>query len=236
MSVLPLLALVNTEALRSSDSVKGLRHDLSYELGWLSGDSVKHSFSGDYRLDYRHAGSEYLMILSRDYAKSNGLVSQDKGFVHLRRIKDLSSTLAYEGYIQDQFDRFINLKERLLYGLGLRFYLGKSTFKTFYLGCSLMNEHERYSNQADHEHLRLSNYVSFSYLLGSTFNYRHTTYYQVSTTDFQNYRLLSLQDLNLAFSPVISLFLKLELRYDNQPFARIERFNSVLKQGLRLRF
>lgn len=176
--------IINIESLR-------LRGDTSKFLGNASGSFflnksskkiVQLGFSTN--LEYNTDKHTVFLICNLNWVKTVVDTVKDNflndGFFHVRYNLEIVESLKLEIFSQVQYNRMINLRQRELYGAGLRFkFLNRENVKG-YIGTSLMWENAELVSESGEAHrsFNSSNYVSLTALLASNIKVVSTTYFQ----------------------------------------------------------
>lgn len=219
---------VNTEAMRQGDLSPGLHTGLDLDFSLLAGNSDLTRLGAVLRFDYL-AGRSHSFLVSN--FQQGSLIEEhfvNKGFVHLRRTQSLSSYLSMEGFLQKEYNEFIRLKERNLVGGGLRirWMEAKPDEKTrsikLYTGLGFMWEQERIKDAKNPEDelkdlVRSTNYLFVRWSPDDRLLLQCTSYLQPDIRHLNDFRVLF--DGRLAFSLTgkLSVAIKLNSRYDNDP-------------------
>lgn len=241
----PLAAQVNTEAMRKSVLTPGLNGNLNLDLGLVGGNSQLLNVKGTLRFDYLRGNAHTFLVGNRQNSKAKSTII-NKGFVHLRHTRPISSRLHVEGFLQTEFNEFIRLKDRNLAGGGVRIRWRDTMAdkeagpgQNLTTGLGFMWERERITNapdSADDEKnlLRSTNYLVLGWRPDDRLLLQATTYFQFDVGQPEDFRVLL--DAGLSFTLVgrLSAIIKLSSRYDNQPPAELglERYDFELSSGL----
>jgi hypothetical protein len=244
----PLVAQVNTERYHQDYSRDGFMYSNSLGFNFATGNSNYFEVSDRFRVDYNGPLQDYFAITEYTFKAANGKKSSNKGFLHLRTIRQLSERqfLSVEGYSQIQFDEFLLLRSRILLGGGFRFdpvALFDTTSKNdnklkIFLGTGVFYEFEKYSTDPREKRslMRSSSYLSFVWSAGKNININLVNYYQPALEHFDNYRYA----LNLALNTQITgkLFYEVSVEYIKRsvPFGGKKPDDLEVKNNLRFTF
>ena len=168
---------------------------------------------------------KHILILVSTYTwlktNSNGVTSNflNDGFEHLRYNYALLDRLKTEAYIQYQFNMVMNIKQRTLLGVGLRYKIKDSKKIKLYVGSSIMNENDiiKFDNITEKiKYFKSSNYYTFTSYINHKFKISNTTYYQYN---FQNskHRIYSIAEIGIGITKNITYKMGFTLQYDNDP-------------------
>ena len=233
---------INTEAMRKRDLSPGLHSDLSIDVSLIAGNSTLQNARGTLRFDYLKGAAHTFLVSSRHYGRTDTLFV-NKGFIHLRRTMVLKEGLFIEGFVQNEFNQFIHLKNRNLAGGGLRIRWlgteadpsgpsgGQASRRTgeketpnlkFYTGIGAMWEQEQIRDAKDPEDalknlLRSTNYLVFAWQPDERVLIQATTYIQPDVRHLKDFRVLFDGSLNFALTGKLTVAIKLSARYDNEP-------------------
>jgi len=247
-----LSAQVNTEALRKEDLSPGLHTTLGADLGYIAGNSSLLQLKSNLRFDYRN-GEHHFFFVTQYQQGSTDTLFINKGFAHLRGVKALGPRVYVEGFLQREFNEFIDLEDRQLAGGGLRIRWqqrqepsAKSPPVQLNTGIGLMWEREQIdtSGQApgDPVHgavaglVRSTNYLVVQWNIDSRLALFSTTYYQVDLRRFSDYRILWEGRLGFSITKRLALTINLNLRYDSEPPRGIKSYDLEITNGLSYRF
>lgn len=235
----PILAQVNIETKRNKTSIPGSSyHKLTNSFSSKSGNSDSFTLDATYRLDHYLKTDKILFLVDYENEETNDQKTTNKHFFHLRYTHPTTKKRAIEGFLQQEFDEFTNLKSRQLLGSSLRIQLPSKINKlSLHAGLGLMIEYE--STKSPNKELtqpRSSNYISYNYTPTQEITLTGTTYIQPSLRKSKDIRILSETTLDIAFSKTLSLNTTFKYRYDNDPLPTIKKTDTTLTQGLSLRF
>jgi hypothetical protein len=256
--------ILNAESLRVS-MLKGKEN-------WAGNAGVSFSFikntneifivNTNVAVGYNGGENLWMIISNLNFNKIDGDAFQNSGVQHFRFNRELNKRMAFEAYLQGQYDKISNVDFRGLAGLGLRFELTNHDKKIetnetarkqksrVYLGSSIMYEYEK-STEAEaniiQRDIRSSNYISFTIFPTKQFTIVSTTYYQPKIDLLKDYRLSSVIDLNIGFSSKdeedeksfwdkLTFNMSFSYNYDAFPVIAIPKTQYSLTNGLRFSF
>jgi hypothetical protein len=247
-------AQVNTEAMRKDDLTPGLHLDIGGDIGYIEGNSSLFQNRSHLRLDYVQEWGQLFLVANYHLGMKDQLLFINKGFSHLRAVRQLRSPIYGEVFLQQEFNEFIQLNDRILVGSGLRIKwnelegFGKSSQElSLVTGVGLMWEREKIDagpegTAGDPVHdelaslLRSTNYAVFDWAPTSTIGFMITTYFQFDTQRLSDYRILASSTLKVSLSKRLSLTLDLNIRYDSEPPGEIEPLDLELRNGFSYTF
>ena len=239
-----LLAQINTEAMRSENVTDGFINKVNVDFGIEKADAEVIELAAAYRVDYFNpTGLHIFFILNYEngYEQKKGLDKNqvvNKGFGHLRMTKMISSKLFFEIFTQFGFNDFLLMKDRKLAGSGLRYKMVSNDRMNTFLGIGLMQENEIYDmvNEPEKKLLRSTNYLRWNINIAENTELYNTVYYQVSSSDINDYRLLYDGSIDFSVNENLSFFIKLNYRYDNDPHGNMGKSYIQLNNGIEFTF
>ena len=239
-----LLAQINTEAMRSENVTDGFINKVNVDFGIEKADAEVIELAAAYRVDYFNpTGLHIFFILNYEngYEQKKGLDKNqvvNKGFGHLRMTKMISSKLFFEIFTQFGFNDFLLMKDRKLAGSGLRYKMVSNDRMNTFLGIGLMQENEIYDivNEPEKKLLRSTNYLRWNINIAENTELYNTVYYQVSSSDINDYRLLYDGSIDFSVNENLSFFIELNYRYDNDPHGNMGKSYVQLNNGIEFTF
>jgi hypothetical protein len=246
-----LSAQVNTESLRREDLSPGLHTTLGTDLGLIAGNSNLLQLKANLRFDYRKDGNHFFLVTQYQRGSTDTLFI-NKGFAHLRGVRALAPRLYVEGFLQREFNEFINLEDRQLAGGGMRIRwlqrqepVEESPPLQLNTGIGLMWEREQIDTtgqaSGDPVHgavaslVRSTNYLVVRWQQDDRLTFFSTTYYQVDLRRFSDYRVLWEGSLGVTLTRRLSLTINLNLRYDSEPPEGIKPYDLEITNGISYR-
>ena len=239
-----LQAQVNTESMRNAILADTLMHTIELDMGLEKSNEEVFDASLNYRFDYS-PNDNYSAFIVLNY--ENGYerllnasknVITNKGFGHFRLTRKVNNTFYLEGFFQSGFNDFLLMKYRSLYGGGMRNnFFNKENAKIF-LGLGLMQEIENYNLEINNKKnlLRSTNYLSSNIVINDKANWINTIYFQVASSDQQDYRMLYETGFEFNLSQSINFTFEFNFRYDSQPHGDLGKTYYNLKNGIIFRF
>ena len=239
-----LLAQINTEAMRSENVTDGFINKVNVDFGIEKADAEVIELAATYRVDYFNpTGLHVFFILNYEngYEQEKGLEKNqvvNKGFGHLRMTKMISSKLFFEVFTQFGFNDFLLMKDRKLAGGGLRYKMVSNDRMNTFLGIGLMQENEIYDmvNEPEKKLLRSTNYLRWNINIAKNTELYNTVYYQFSSSDINDYRLLYDGSIDFSVNENLSFFIELNYRYDNDPHGYMGKSYIQLNNGIEFTF
>ncbi len=234
---------VNTEAMRRADSTLGWHAGLAADLGIIAGNSSLVQLRSNLRLDYLTERGRTFFVTQYQTGTQGDSLFLNKGFAHLRGVRYLRHSRAIEGFVQQEFNEFINLRSRSLVGGGLRLEFARPADSTagalgLNLGIGLMWEREALTGEAQEivNLLRSTNYVVLRWTADDRLVLFSTAYFQVDTGSLSDYRIIWDGGLSITLFHRLALNLKVDLRYDSEPPGEVKSYDIELTNGLSYSF
>ena len=230
---------------------------------WMRDENVEKIFTNKFKLDFGYETSkdEIFDILvtasSNFYIQNNlhaflvmnyqnGFISKsdgrdiilNRGFGHLRFTKSIISNLDIELFFQAGFNDFILIKDRKLFGSGLRKNIvQKETIKSF-LGIGFMQEKEIYDLKQNFEQLllRQTSYSTILYQISEDIYLNNILYFQPSIKDINDFRLLLENELQFKINKAFRINVNMNYRFDNDPHGDSKKSYFQINNGFEFDF
>ena len=247
-----LMGQVNTEAMRGISPTLGWSGALGGDFGLLAGNSQLLTVNSSMRIDHRSSWGHNFVAAKLGQGKSGDAEFNNKGFLHARSVKTISDRLFMEGFLQQEYDKSINLTNRQLAGGGVRlktFTSAPDTASSHSLtlanGFGLMWEREvtnisggADSTAVDQGLLRSTNYMVVNYKIDDRLALSATGYIQFDTRrPTRDYRALLESSVNVNITKHLILVITLNLRYDSEPPTGVaEPLDLSITNGLAFSF
>ncbi|MCH7575803.1 MAG: DUF481 domain-containing protein [Candidatus Marinimicrobia bacterium] len=247
-----LLAQVNTEAMRGAGAALGWSGALGGDFGLLVGNSELLTINSSMRVDHRSSWGHNFVAAKLSQGKSGDAEFSNKGFLHARSVKAINEKLFLEGFLQQEYDKSINLSNRQLAGGGVRLKsytsrpdTAKGRSLSLVNGFGLMWEREvtnipggTDATEDDMQLLRSTNYMVVNYKIDDRLALAATGYFQFDTRDpTRDYRVLLESSVNVNITRKLILVITLNLRYDSEPAAGVaQSLDLSVTNGLAFSF
>lgn len=239
---LPAFAIVNVEDDRLTELTPGFNGKISLSGDLTGGNQDQEESSYSAKLVYlSEAKSETMILYDREYARAEGVVSNDNAFVHLRHTHPFTDSWSWEVFHQQENDKFFDLLSRKLTGAGLRYTIGYEP-KTYahYLGIGAFQETEEYQDYEKAETNRLNLYWSYQKKYESMGENPPSAgiilYYQPSFEDSEDYRGIAEPFVKFSLTEKASLSLSYEAKFDSRPLLKPEMLDYTSKTSLEYKF
>lgn len=242
-AVMPLAAQVNTENMRRFNAKTGFAHSISFQLGYVSGNSDVSNFSTGYRVDWLTENYYSFAVANYQRGESRGKLNVRKGFVHVRVSRNITDVWIVEAFGQKEFNDFWRLADRQLGGSGLRYELaGRDSANrvrsVIAAGSGLMREYEKLKKPLDQTitQWRSTSYVSVIVALSKGVDLSSTAYAQIGLRRPSDYRLLNESRLSVQLWKNLSFGTTFRFRYDHEPPTGVEKRDIELTNGIAISF
>lgn len=243
LTVLPQITsaqIVNIENNRLEDNAKGWVGAIDFGFYTLKSQNTLVRFNNTTRVQYAVARSKFLLLNDANFIFSGTENFERNYFQHFRYNLFVDSNLTLEAFVQNQFDRVMQIERRFLLGAGPRFqFVDGKRFK-LNIGLLYMYEFEKELDSPvkrfDH---RLSSYIAFKVILKDYLSLLNTTYFQPNLNFWPDHRISSNSSLRIKVNHHFSVFSSFNLAYDTFPIENkdvpklIYRFNSGFSINLR---
>ncbi len=237
------LAQVNTEKMRIAEDAEGLSVTAAADATFRTGNVEVLDLGLRGRLDLRTGNVASFLIGNVEFSEAAGRVFLDNSFVHLRTVLRLPGLdwVRPEAFVQTQRDDSQLLKRRYLAGAGLRLQLFRDSTAAAYFGTTPMLEYEL----LDRDEVvvrpevtvgRWSTYLVLKLGLADLVTFVNTVYVQPRFDRFKDVRVLGESGLDVQLTRFVALRIAMNLRYDSEPPAELDRFDLSLRNGLAVTF
>jgi len=234
-----LQAQVNTETMRKFKLREGVSTSVNFNHQISQGNSDFIIYKAQVRLDYLKKIYHTFFISSFKHGEQDDKQFLNKGFLHWRGLRLINDCLSAELFAQLESDDFINLKRRKLIGSGFRIRtFNRDDRANLFIGIGVMREQEKYSDpmEVTKNLFRSTNYVSGKFLINELVDFFLISYYQVAVNSITDFRILMDCGLTIKLWKKISLDVKVEYRYDNEPLPQIKDYDINITNGIGFSF
>lgn len=242
-----LFAQINTEVFRKEFSEDGIYHKINVDLGITKGNTEYTTIRPSYRIDWLKDRFHNFGIVSYAYAEDAVKKRENRGFIHLRSSYEIFAFLYGEAFVQKEFNEFILLKDRNLFGLTSRIQIINETIMIdsvekldiyTFVGLGAMVENEELKTKPSKETTigRLTSYFSLGVNVSPNILIKSITYYQPRFSNDKDYRLLNESSLNIKFNRNLTFRTSLRLRYDSEPPEKVKPRDLNLLNGIQIDF
>ena len=231
---------VNVEKYRIDNKKDGTSADIAFSAILIKGNSEILNIDASSGIFYKKGRTELLLKGTVNLGEKNKEKYINKGFVHLRWVRELSPVLSGEIFTQAEFNEFILLKNRKLGGAGVRVKVLKKKNLSIFAGSGLMYEGEKFSERggislkADTEFFKTTNYISLNCRFNKTSSLGIVTYWQARISRLADHRFLTDITLQFKVTGSLSFISTIHHRYDNDPPMTIKKYDLTIKSGIQI--
>ncbi len=238
----PAYSIVSMEDIHLGKPPEGFTGAFELSLKVEDGNTQLMAASTGLKLQLTRGLSTNFILGNYEYGESDGVKDKNKGFLHLRHIRQTTKSHAWEGFLQASFNEFTKLSLRSLLGAGVRLTLGEvSDRRASYLGLGAFYEHEELDtdepDEANSEDaIRANSYLVFKYHFNDNVSLVSSTYFQPSLEDLSDHR--AIEDLSLVsdLTKSLSLNVGIDIAYDSEPPVDVKKTDTSIKVGLVINF
>ena len=223
--------VVNVEGMRQSDE-KGWSGTTEFSFDYNDSEQIDWEFNNTTYLQWDNDSWSLLLLNEINYDRAGGVDFENDGFQHLRVSKHLNANYTSETFVQNQFDPVRKIKNRKLFGTGVRMKLSEKNF----IGVSTFYELEALTNDVVNKDIRLSTYLQLDFDISEKIQFLTTTYIQPNVKQFADFKLSTESQLNFEITKNLSFTNTIEAIYDTYPASGVKEFSYSLQNGIQFNF
>ena len=220
--------VVNVEGMRQSDE-KGWSGTTEFSFDYNDSEQIDWEFNNTTYLQWDNDSWSLLLLNEINYDRAGGVDFENDGFQHLRVSKHINANYTSETYVQNQFDPVRKIKNRKLFGTGVRMKLSEKNF----IGVSTFYELEALTNDVVNKDIRLSTYLQLDFDISEKIQFLTTTYIQPNVKQFADFKLSTESQLNFEITKNLSFTNTIEAIYDTYPASGVKEFSYSLQNGIK---
>lgn len=229
--------ILNVESLRKVTDTSGWSGAASVNFALRRSTNDFFTIYSDVHVQYKMNKHLILFKNSVYFQKIEDENFTNSGVSHVRYNYRFHKRMAWEFFVQGQYNKVSLIDFRGLIGTGPRFKLSTSENYKFYLGTLVIYEQEELSDGSDiQRNLRGSTYLSFSLYPTDRLTIVSTTYYQPRFSDLGDFRLSSQSSLAIDLIKNLSLSINYNFIYDETPALGIPNSQYSFTTGLAYSF
>ncbi len=233
----PARAIVNIEDIRASVPPEGVSGRFELNGSSQSGNSNNLRVGTGGRVNWKRGDILDFIVDSYDYGQTSGVRDVNKSFLHARHVVTLNPRWAWEGFGQVEQDEFRRLNYRALLGGGMRRTLIQDDDRVAaWFGFGGFYSTEELSGGGTENLWRANMYVVWKHAIGANAHFATTTYYQPALRDTADFRMSEEAGLTVGISEKLDLGLGLNISYDSQPPAGVQKADTSFSTGIKYRF
>ncbi len=229
--------VVNIESRRMRTDTTGWTGDA--EASFQLSKTTDEIFDLGAKIHFQYKGTSELWLFLNEMRLLKGAGTQfvNSGFAHVRYNRKITKELLrWEVFAQYQYNKALEVGQRVLAGSGPRLKLYDSDKFRAYVAALYMFEYQESVDKTiiERNH-RTSNYLTLTIDL-DRFEFSNTIYYQPNMQDVKDYRLLSQSDLKFKIFENLKFKTGFNYRYDTRPFPGVPKTTYYLSNGLVFEF
>ncbi len=230
--------ILDAESLRKVTDTSGWSGTMSANFALKRNVNDFLVLGTDVHIQYKNDTHLWLFKNDFSFEKIDDNKFQNSGITHVRYNYRFRPRVAWEGFVQGQYNKVNLIGFRALAGTGPRFKITNSEKYKFYLGTLVMFEYENVTDgitplQRD---LRGSTYLSFSLYHSEQVTLVSTTYYQPNLSAFEDYRISNKSSLVVGLFTNFSLKVNYSFIFDTFPAVGIRKSQYDFSTGLAYSF
>ncbi|WP_203295505.1 DUF481 domain-containing protein [Luteirhabdus pelagi] len=230
--------ILNAESLRKVTDTSGFSGSASANFSLKRNVNDFITLSSNVHVQYKM--KKHLAIFKNDisFQKIEGNDFENSYISHLRYNYRFHPRIAWEAFVQGQYNKVNLIDFRGLVGTGPRFKLTTSEKYKLYLGTLVMYEYEEVADgiTPTQKDIRGSAYFSFSIYPTETISIVSTTYYQPNVEQFSDYRISSQSSLLIDLFTNFAFKTSYTFIYDAFPAVGIPNSQYDLTTGIAYTF
>ncbi len=237
--LLSAFAIVDISSLDFGEKNPGFSGSLYGSFQQKRGNTDKDEAEYGGRIQYDTNQTITWLQGSVEHDEASGTTTDDNAFAHLRHIHQIfNPDWAWEFYGQLKQDEFKNLKDRTLFGTGVRYkVVDSASYGKLFFGLSAMDERIKYNEIDPDEHnYRMSSYLSYNYVVNNTFELSYMGYYQPKIDNSSDYMTASMAEMTIHLTKVFDLSYLAEYDYDSDPGSNVKQTDTRQRLAFVYRF
>jgi hypothetical protein len=130
------------------------------------------------------------------------------------------------------------MKDRNLYGSGIRYKVIANNKLNAFLGIGIMKENEKYNLKIENYKslFRSTNYLTWQIYISENVTLNSTVYYQLETSKPKDHRILYDGDFKFKLNDKSTFTCTLNYRYDNDPHGDLGKTYIQVSNGIEFSF
>ena len=230
--------IINTESMRMVTDTTGWSGLIGLNIAFSKNTKTLLRIKNTIHIQYKTNKHLVMFINKIGFESADNADFVNKGVQHLRYNYYINKKLAWEFFLQNQYNAISKIDFRELAGTGLRYKLSQSEKYKFYLGSTIMYEYEKTLESPNrvHKDWRNSNYFTFSLFFNDNISLISTSYYQPNLAHFSDYRIAHQSALKFKVYKNLSFKTAFNFTYDTFPVVGIPKQEYEITNGLVYRF
>jgi Protein of unknown function, DUF481 len=230
--------ILNAESLRKVTDTSGFSGSASASFALKRNVNDFVTLGSDIHVQYKNNHHLALFKNNINFQKIEGEKFENSLISHFRYNYKFTPRMAWEVFVQGQYNKVNLIEFRGLAGTGPRFKLTTSEKYKCYLGAAAMYEYEELLDDVTpiQRTFRGSSYFSVSFYPKNNISFISTTYYQPVLNKFSDYRISSQSSLLVGLFANFSVNLSHTFVYDAFPAVGIPNSQYEFTTGLAYTF
>ena len=230
--------ILNAEALRKVTDTSGFSGSASVDFALKRNNNDFFVLGSDIHIQYKMNKHLVLFKNDIDFLKIEEEDFSNSGITHFRHNYRFHPRIAWETFIQGQYNKVSKIDFRALLGMGPRFKLSGSENYKFYAGTLIMFEYEELTDGVTplQRNLRGSTYLSFSLYPTERITVVSTTYFQPLLKNFEDHRISSQSSLVIELFKDFAFKTTYTFVFDKFPAIGIQRSQYDFTSGIAYTF
>ena len=230
--------ILNAESLRKVTDTSGYSGSTKLRFAIKRNTKDFFTIANDIHLQYKMNNNLLLFKNDIEFQKIEGDKFENSLISHFRYNYRFHPRIAWEFFVQGQYNKISLIDFRGILGTGPRFKLTTAENYKFYLGTLVMYEHEEIADGVTpiQRNIRGSSYLSFSLYPIETLSFSSTTYYQPKISQFNDYRISSQSSLIITIYKNMAFSIDYSFTYDSFPAIGIPNSQYNFTTGLAYSF
>lgn len=230
--------ILNAESLRKVTDTSGFSGSAGLKFAMKRNTKDFLSISSSLHLQYKMDRNLLLFKNDVEFQKIEGDKFENSLISHLRYNYRFHERIAWEVFLQGQYNKISLINFRGLLGTGPRFKLSNLENYKFYLGTLVMYEYEDIDDGVTpiQRDFRGSSYVSFTLYPIENLSFSSTTYYQPKLSQFSDYRISTQAALLVKIYANFSFSIDYTFTYDTFPAIGIPNSQYNFTTGIAYSF
>jgi putative salt-induced outer membrane protein YdiY len=229
--------ILNVESLRKVTDTSGWSGSANVNFSLKRNTNDFFTINSNIHVQYKMNKHLVLFKNQVNFQKIEDDKFDNDGISHLRYNYRFHRRIAWEVFVQGQYNKVSKVDFRGLAGTGPRFKLTNSENYKFYLGTLVMYEQEELSDGSEiQRNFRGSAYLSFSLYPTNNISVISTTYYQPRMNEMGDFRLSNQSSLAIDVFKGLAFTINYSFSYDKTPAEEIPNSQYDLTTGLAYSF
>ena len=225
--------VVNIESRRMKTDTIGWTGEALASFQYSKSTDEIFDLGASLHIQYKGKNDLWLFLNELRVIKGAGTQFVNTGFAHIRYNRKITkSLLRWEVFTQYQYNKALEVGQRVLAGIGPRFKLYDSDKFRAYTAVLYMYEYQESVDKKIFErNHRTSSYLSFTFDF-ERIEFSNTIYFQPNMKNIKDYRILSQSDLLFKVFDDLKFKFGFNYRYDTQPFPGVLKVTYYLTNGI----